>query len=230
MSGAGQVTKKAAGAPRHASKHAPSAVSLPAGVSVVAEAIVPTVRVYRAPEGRRPFLRLPNPSGTGSPLVFLVRHRAAGWEQVYLPVRPDGSTGWIRDRDVRLALDPYSVQVRLSSHELVLRRRTRILARIPAGVGRSVLPTPRGRYYIVELLKQPDPAGLYGPYAFGLSAYSRVLMSFGGGPGQIGIHGTNDSSSFGRDVSHGCIRIPNAAITHLAALLPLGTPVTIVDS
>jgi len=92
-----------------------------------------------------------------------------------------------------------------------------------------VLPTPKGLYYIVELLKQPDPRGPYGPYAFGLSAHSNVLYSFGGGPGQIGIHGTDVASSIGRSASHGCIRISNAAIIRLATELPLGTPVRICD-
>ena len=32
-------------------------------------------------------------------------------------------------------------------------------------------PTPTGTYYITELLKQPNPNGLYGPFAFGLSGY-----------------------------------------------------------
>ena len=90
-----------------------------------------------------------------------------------------------------------------------------------------MLPTPTGIYYIVELLKQPDPNGPYGPYAFGLSAYSHVLYSYGGGPGQIGIHGTNNSNSIGHSQSHGCIRIPNTIISQLATELPLGTPVKI---
>jgi len=106
--------------------------------------------------------------------------------------------------------------------EAVARRRA-----LPAAVGRSVLPTPKGRYYIVDLLKQPDPNGLYGPFAFGLSAYSHVLYSFGGGPGQIGIHGTNEPDSIGRSASHGCIRLRNEDIVRLAHTLPLGTPVTI---
>jgi lipoprotein-anchoring transpeptidase ErfK/SrfK len=72
-----------------------------------------------------------------------------------------------------------------------------------------------------------DRAGAYGPYAFGLSAHSNVLYSFGGGPGQIGLHGTNNPASLGTNASHGCIRISNAGITKLARLLPLGTPVTI---
>ena len=94
---------------------------------------------------------------------------------------------------------------------------------------RSVLPTPTGRYYVVELLKQPDPNGVYGPYALGTSAFSQVLYHFGGGPGQIGIHGTDEHGSIGQSVSHGCIRLRNRDIVRLAHVLPLGTPITIVD-
>ena len=185
--------------------------------------------VFRAPNGRRPFLRLANPTHTGAPLVFLVKRRQGAWAQVYLPIRPNESTGWISQRELQLALNPYELRVRLRHHQLILRKQGRTLARFTAAVGRSALPTPTGRYYIVALLKQPDPHGPYGPYAFGLSAYSNVLFSFGGGPGQIGIHGTNEKASLGRSASHGCIRIPNAAITKLASTLPLGTPVTISE-
>ena len=198
-----------------------------AGDSIVATAIGRVVPIYRSPRAQRPFLRLANPISVGEPLVFLVQKRGIAWEQVYLPIRPDGATGWIRDRYLSLAWNEYSLRIRLRAHELVVRKHGRVLARYRAAVGRSVLPSPRGRYYIVELLKQPDPHGAYGPYAFGTSAFSHVLYSFGGGPGQIGIHGTNDPSSIGRSVSHGCIRIANADIVRLARELPLGTPVTI---
>jgi lipoprotein-anchoring transpeptidase ErfK/SrfK len=77
-------------------------------------------------------------------------------------------------------------------------------------------------------LKQPDPSGLYGPWAFGTSAFSDVLQSFGGGPGQIGLHGTNYPQGIGTDVSHGCIRMSNTNITRLAHVLPLGTPLSIL--
>jgi lipoprotein-anchoring transpeptidase ErfK/SrfK len=199
------------------------------GESIVASARTSRVAVYRSARSGKPFLRLSNPTSSGTPLVFLVRRQLGGRDQVYLPIRPNESTGWVNDRDVVLARNPYSLQVRLRAHQLVLRKQAQIVARIPAAVGRSVLPTPKGLYYIVELLKQPDPRGPYGPYAFGLSAHSNVLYSFGGGPGQIGIHGTDVASSIGRSASHGCIRIPNAAITRLAGQLPLGTPVRIGD-
>lgn len=195
--------------------------------SVVAQAKGSVVHLYRSPHAVVPYRALRNPNADGAPLVFLVKARRYGWELVYLPSRPNGSVAWIRDREVTLSLDPYKVIVYLHAHLLVALRGKQMILREPAGVGRSVLPTPMGTYYIVELLKQPDRWGLYGPYAFGLSAHSNVLYSFGGGPGQIGIHGTNEPWALGADVSHGCVRISNAAITRLARLLPLGTPVEI---
>ena len=158
-----------------------------------------------------------------------MKNRATGWEQVFLPIRPNGSVGWVRDRNVTLALDPYTVWVSLKSHRITVFDGSKLVLNTPAGVGRSVLPTPHGTYYLVELLKQPNPNGPYGPYAFGLSAYSNVLQSFGGGPGQIGLHGTDYPQGLGTNVSHGCIRVSNAAIAKLAQLLPLGTPVQITD-
>lgn len=201
---------------------APSA----AADSIVAQATVPVVPVYRTPEAKRPFLRL-SPKRLGVPLVFLVAQRRAGWEKVYLPVRPNGSTGWVRDAHVELALNPYRVRVSLVARTLTVWKGRRVVHRERAGVGRSVVPTPAGTYFLVELLKQPNPNGIYGPYAFGLSAFSNVLYRFGGGPGQIGLHGTNTPWSLGTYVSHGCIRISNAGIVKLARILPLGTPVRI---
>ena len=95
----------------------------------------------------------------------------------------------------------------------------------PSGDKRDVLPGEPARLH--ELLQQANPSGAYGPYAFGLSAYSNVLYSFGGGPGQIGLQGTNEPGALGTNVSHGCIRISNSGISRLARILPLGTPVQI---
>jgi lipoprotein-anchoring transpeptidase ErfK/SrfK len=193
----------------------------------VAQAAGSSVAVYRTPNAKRPFHVFGNPGESGSPLVFLVRSRIAGWVEVRLPMRPNGSLGWVRTRSVALASDPDRITVSLRGHRITVWRNGRTIVRAPVAVGRSVLPTPTGIYYIAELLKQPNPSGPFGPYAFGLSAYSRVLYSFGGGPGQIGIHGTNEPGLLGTNASHGCIRVANAVITRLARILPLGTPVVI---
>ncbi|HZS25065.1 MAG TPA: L,D-transpeptidase [Gaiellaceae bacterium] len=214
----------AAGVLASGAQAAPKAASQ----SIVAQAIRPAVAVYRKPGARRPFTTLRNPNAHGSQLVFLVKSRRPGWEHVYLPMRPDGATGWIRDSQVQLAIDPYRIVVSLGRHRITVYKGRRIFYAAPAGVGRSVTSTPTGTYYLVELLEQTDPSGPYGPYAFGLSAFSKVLYSFGGGPGEIGLHGTDEPSGLGTDVSHGCIRISNAGITKLAHTLPLGTPITIM--
>ena len=82
---------------------------------------------------------------------------------------------------------------------------------------------------MTDRLLTGDPAGPYGPFAFGLSAHSNVYARFGfGGDGRIGLHGTNDPSGLGHDVSHGCIRMSNPGIVKLVNVLPLGVPVNIV--
>jgi lipoprotein-anchoring transpeptidase ErfK/SrfK len=204
----------------------PASASAAAG-NVVATAKHSTIALYRSPHSRRPYTHLRNTLNPGGPFVFLVKSRAAGWEKVYLPVRPNGTTAWVRDGDVTLASNPYVVDLSLTKHHIEVFKGQTLVDSEPAGVGRSVLPTPRGTYYLVTLLRQSNPRGAYGPYAFGLSAYSNVLQSFGGGPGEIGLHGTDYPQGLGTNVSHGCIRISNVGITRLAHLLPLGTPVII---
>ena len=194
--------------------------------SIVAQARR-TVYVYRRPGARKAFAKYGRKNGYGQPRVFLVTKRRVGWEKVYLPRRPNGVTGWVRDRAVSLAYDPYAVVVSLKHHSVRVYKAGRRILRRKAGVGRSVSATPSGTYFLVMLLKQPDPSGIYGPYAFGTSAFSNTYYHFGGGPGEIGLHGTNEPQYLGTNVSHGCIRVSNATIKRLAKILPLGTPVLI---
>lgn len=195
---------------------------------VVANAERGQVLVYAVPGGSRPWRRYSNPTAQGTPLVFLVRARRGAWLRVMLPSRPNGSEGWIRADGVELRSNPYSVLVDLRRRRLVVRDASRLVLAAAIGVGRAATPTPSGLYYVTELLRQPDPGGIYGPWAFALSAHSSVLNHFGGGDGQVGIHGTDDPSGVGQIVSHGCIRVRNHVIERLAAILPLGTPVRIV--
>jgi len=53
-----------------------------------------------------------------------------------------------------------------------------------------------------------------------------VLSDWPGG-GVVGIHGTNQPQLIPGRPSHGCIRVPNAAIKRLWQLMPIGTPVRI---
>ena len=205
----------------------PTVPTVPAQVTSVAEAVVPRVGVYDAPTSPRPRVALDHPQPSGAPLVFVVREEQPAWLDVSLPVRPNGSTGWVRRSDVRLSQHTYRIVVQLAAHRITVYQGTSVIDDEPVGLGTHDTPTPGGAYYTKELLKPPNPNGPYGPYAYGLSGFSNVLTDFAGGDGVIGIHGTNDPSLLGKNVSHGCIRMSNAGITMLARVLPLGVPVDI---
>lgn len=196
--------------------------------ALIATATVDVVAVRDAPDAAAPTIHeLAHPTDRGAPRVFLVEDRRDGWLQVLLPVRPNGSTGWVREADVDLSQTGFAVTVDLAEFELLVTRDGVEVTRSPIGYGTADTPTPGGRYFITELLEPPDPGGPYGSFAFGLSGFSDVLLDFAGGDGVIGIHGTNDPDSIGQRVSAGCIRLPDDVITELAAMLPLGTPVEI---
>jgi len=183
---------------------------------MVAQARGSSVAVFHQPADPNPWMRLASPNEDGAPRVFLVKSRRGDWLEVLLPVRPNGTKGWIRTSEVSLSENDYRIRIEIIDEE-------------PIGVGQGNTPTPGGEYYITELLAQPNPNGPYGPYAYGLSGYSDVLRTFAGADGVIGLHGTNDPAGLGHDVSHGCIRMSNDGISRLARELPLGTPVVIVQ-
>ncbi len=210
----------------------PSPASTQDDVSTVAEATVPSGRVYDVPGASSPIRRLAHPQPSGAPLVFLVQEDQpqedqSEWLKVLLPVRPNGSTGWIRRDEVEVSHHDYRIVVELSGYRITVYKGQEIFLQEPVGLGKANTPTPGGLYYIKELLQPPDPNTVYGPYAYGLSGFSNVLTKFGNGEGVIGIHGNNDPSTLGKDVSAGCIRMSNTGITKLANTLPLGVPVEI---
>jgi lipoprotein-anchoring transpeptidase ErfK/SrfK len=201
-----------------------SCVATPAGASLL---------VYAAPGAATPSWTFPNPwLLNGDPRlpveqVLLVAGRRGAWLRLVLPVRPNGTTGWVRSRDVVLHVDPYRIVVRLGAHQLTVYRGHSLLTQDTVAVGAPATPTPTGVFYLRVLLKAPDPSTVYGPYAYGLSGHSDALTTFDGGDAELGIHGNNDASMLGQTVSHGCIRMSNDKITTLSSQLPLGTPVQI---
>lgn len=187
---------------------------------------------YNAPmQGAGIRTLLPNPRLIGNspaaavPLTLLVKQRVGDWFEAYLPIRPNGSTGYVKATDVKAEFHDYHIEVRLSQFNLKAYKGDRLILDAPIGVAMDNTPTPGGTYFTTELIKPTNSA--YGPFAYGLSGYSEVLQTFNGGPGQIGIHGTSNERGIPGRVSHGCIRLRNADISRLAGELPLAVPVQI---
>jgi len=159
-------------------------------------------------------------------LVVGERRGAAGtrWLQISLPMRPNGRTGWVRAASVQTRRLTSSIVVDLSARRLhVLEHgRTRFSTRV--AIGRPGLETPTGRFYVTATFKPKER--FLGSHAFETSAYSKLSEWPGGGV--VGLHGTTQPSLLGRRVSHGCVRMSNAAALVLKHLTPAGTPLTIV--
>ena len=169
---------------------------------------------------------LPQRTATHSPRVLLVRQVRHEWVEVALPVRPNGSTGWVAASDVRVEPVRVRITISLSARRLTLSMPGSPDRSVTVSVGSPANPTPTGTFFVTDRVRPDDPNGAYGAFALGLSAHSDTLSEFGSGDGQVGIHGTNDRAGLGRAVSHGCIRVPDEMTARLA-LVPLGAPVMI---
>ncbi|MGH9276941.1 MAG: L,D-transpeptidase [Acidimicrobiales bacterium] len=202
--------------------------TLDPNLAYVATAQVPAVAVYDEPDQPEPSstIRNPNPA-YGTPRVFLVQEEKGDWIKVLLPTRPNGSAGWVRKSDVMIEHHDYRMMIELGAHRMVVYKGKDVFFEGPVGLGASSTPTPTGLFYTTELLIPPPDQPFYGAYAYGISGHSEVLNDFLGGDGQVGIHGTNDPSSVGRNVSNGCVRMTNENIIKLAETLPIGVPVEI---
>lgn len=207
---------------------APPGNGQPAPVTVVAAAKNAKTPIYATATAAQPFTVLDNKTNFSGRHVFVVQSKEGESYRVFLPMRPNGRIGYVRAADVSLYQHDYAVIVSLSKKTLTLYKAGVLQMTESVGVGKSQWPTPMGSFYMRELARPRNPRGSYGPWAFGLSAYSTVFQKFGRGDGQIGIHGTNEPKLLGTQVSHGCIRMRNEAITKLAQTLPQGVPVEIV--
>jgi hypothetical protein len=168
----------------------------------------------------------------GVPEVYVVLQSRLGrkkqpWLQIRIPGRPNGRTGWVREEKLsNLKTIQTHLTIDRGKLKATLRKDGRRIWTSRIGVGKPGTPTPRGRFWIRERLRNFGGSPVYGPWAFGTSAYSKQLTDWPGG-GVIGIHGTNQPYLIPGRPSHGCIRVPNPRIEKLAKLMPVGTPVRI---
>jgi hypothetical protein len=175
-------------------------------------------------------LRLKTQDGTDELVAVLERRTDEArrrWVLVRLPILPNNSTGWVPENALG-AFHRVRTWLRIDTRRLQVKliRSGRLVFRSRIGIGQKRWPTPKGDFYVRDRLQGFPPGSIYGALAFGLNARSSVLTDWPGG-GFVGIHGTNQPYLLPGRVSHGCIRMRNRDILHLARLMPVGTPVTV---
>lgn len=187
-----------------------------------------TIDVYQSPGAPEPMITLDGTTILGTVTVLaVVSGPEEGWAEVMLPVRPNGSTGWVAADDVSFYVVDGEIVIDLSDRILTYLVDGVEVLRTEVGIGSDHNQTPTGVYFVTDNVTLADPHGPWGPHALGISARSDTITEFNGGDGIIGIHGTNNPGSVGSNISLGCVRLPNDMITALHEMVPLGTRVVV---
>jgi hypothetical protein len=199
----------------------------------LARVVAPTVARTEPGAGRTVMRVSPLAEWGGGEVQYLIlrseMHDGRRWLEVRLPERPNSAMGWIRADFTRDSTTPWRIEVSTAAARITVERAGRPVATFAAVVGKPSTPTPRGLFAIDEPIRQPAGSEL-GPWALFLTAHSRVLDDYGGGPGRIAIHGRAGPllvDPLGSKASHGCIRVSNGHVRWLQRLAVPGTPVQV---
>ena len=192
--------------------------------------VVPSVKVRKTPNPSAHVIKVMHQFRSDfRPQEMLAVRKATGsdgevWYRVSIPMRPNGTYGWIAAATVSLRPTHSQIVVNIRTRTIDIYRFGKHKWRGKVAVGAPGRETPIGHYYVAaRFVPYRDP--FLGVFAVETSAYSKLTEWPGGGV--VGIHGTDLPQLLGQAVSHGCVRVSNATARHLRTLTPLGTPIWI---
>ena len=192
--------------------------------------VVHSVAVRRRPSPRAPVIKVMHYFRPDYRVqeIFAVR-RAVGtdgavWYRISVPMRPNGTYGWIPASTVSLAPTVSLIVVDRSARTIDVYWHGKHVWHAIVAVGAPGRETPLGHFYVAaRFVPYHDP--FLGVFALETSAYSKLTEWPGGGV--VGIHGTDLPQLLGQAVSHGCVRVSNRTAEALERYAPLGTPIWI---
>ncbi len=113
------------------------------------------------------------------------------------------------------------IVISIPDRKLALIESGRVVKIYPVAVGAEGNPSPSGEFRIRERITHPTyyaPGTVIGPGKSNPLGTRWIGLSRRG----YGIHGTNDSQSIGKSVSHGCIRMKKEDVEELFELVRAG--------
>ena len=192
--------------------------------------IVRSVPVRKTPSPRAHVIRVMHQFRSDyRPQEMLAVRKAVGsdgnvWYRVSIPMRPNGTYGWIPADTVSLSPTHGQIVVDLRRRTIDVYRFGKHRWHAIVAIGAPGRETPVGHYFVAaRFVPYHDP--FLGVFALETSAYSKLTEWPGGGV--VGIHGTSEPQLLGQAVSHGCVRVSNTTARQLERLAPLGTPIWI---
>jgi hypothetical protein len=196
---------------------------------LVADATGPGVPLFAEPGVPVPSGRvMDNPTWEGLRLTFLVRERTAEWLRVQLMSRPNSALAWIRRSDVTLRRVQHHILIERGARRLTVFAGEEQVFQASVATGKSSSPTPLGTFFVDGVVRLSPPHRAYGTGQLSFTGFSEVYESFGGGVGQVAMHGTQNPALIGTPASAGCVRMTNADIERVTSMAPTGTPVEVI--
>jgi len=137
---------------------------------------------------------------------------------------------------LRIFNSKLTIIISKSRNDLLLKANNRFFKRYPVGTGKFG-NTPVGTFTISDKIVEPPwwrPDGKMIPFGDKENVLGTRWMSLAatGETPKVrgyGIHGTWEPDTIGKQASAGCVRLINADVEELFIIIPIGTPVTIVE-
>jgi len=159
--------------------------------------------------------------------IFRIIEQRGEYFHVQVPMRPNGSTGWIRVSDVEVTSTDQRILIDLSDRSITVWNGQDVVFEAIGTIGQERTPTPVGDFYVRSVFDWYADS-IYGPFVMPLSAYSESIDQINGGDAVVAIHGTQRPDLVGAAASLGCFRLDNDTLRELAAIIEAGAPVQIV--
>ena len=191
----------------------------------VATAVTPIVEAFSKRTDPEPRWILSNPGPFQGDRVLLIRTIEEEWIKVSMPIRPHGTSAWVK-RD--------SVSITEHKAKVIVDRYTGILEGWENGElifkesfagGSEEHPTPLGDFYINEINIENNDASI--EKLVGITAFSTTIEPTSEGDPAIAFLTNESNEGSGELTTRGCIRV-SVKVLNLLGALPLGTPVQIV--
>jgi hypothetical protein len=196
---------------------------------LVADATGPGVPLFSEPGVPVPSGRvMENPTWEGLALTFLVRDRTVDWLRVQIMSRPNSALAWIRRSDVTLRRVDHHILIERGARRLTVLQGDEVVFQTDVATGKDSSPTPLGTFFVDGVVRLDPPHRAYGTGQLSFTGFSEVYTSFGGGVGQVAMHGTQNPALIGTPASNGCVRMRNEDIDAVTLLAPTGTPVEVI--
>jgi hypothetical protein len=159
--------------------------------------------------------------------AFRVLADRGSFYEVQVPMRPNGSIGYLLRTDVEVTATDQRILIDLSDRRVTVWNGGEVVFEATGTIGSPQTPTPTGSFYVRSVFPW-YPDSVYGPWVIPLSAYSEAIDQINGGDAVVAIHGTQRPDLVGAAASLGCVRLENGVLSELAAVVETGAPVEIV--